>query len=86
MDVNNDGSISREEFLAQAELRYGTLDKNKDGRVGLGEIRKKDIDADKDRSVTKQEFLAHAGKRFRQKDANNDGKLDLNEFKNRKAQ
>lgn len=33
MDTNNDGSISKAEFMAKAEARFAKMDKNGDGNI-----------------------------------------------------
>lgn len=37
-DANNDGTITRAEFAAQADARFARLDANKDGRVSRDEM------------------------------------------------
>lgn len=74
MDADNDGAVSREEFMAAHE--------NSDARFAA-------IDADKDGAVSREEYLA-AGRqnrdaRFKALDSNGDGRLTREELDARRS-
>ena len=68
-DKNEDGKVSREEYLAARRRNYDRLDTNHDGKLDFDEYAAKAIvkfnDADKDRSATLDaaEFATTADKR-----------------------
>ena len=41
MDVNNDGSVSKEEFMSHAEKKFSKKDKNGDGVLTKDEMKRK---------------------------------------------
>ena len=85
-DANNDGTITKAEFLADADARFARLDANKDGKIakderpGGGEGRGGRMmgraDTDGDGAISLAEQRAQATKRFDRLDANADGKID----------
>jgi hypothetical protein len=85
-DTNNDGIITKAEFLADVDARFATLDANKDGKIskeerpGGGEGRGGRMmgraDTDGDGAISLAEQRAQATKRFDRVDANKDGKID----------
>lgn len=74
MDANQDGAVSREEFMAAHQ--------------GMSE-RFQAMDLDRDQAVSKQEFLKGAEerreRRFEALDANQDGRLTQDELEARRA-
>lgn len=85
-DANNDGSITKAEFLADVDARFAKLDANKDGKIakeerpGGGEGRGGRMmgraDTNGDGAISLDEQRAQAIRRFERIDANNDGKID----------
>jgi len=95
-DLNHDGLVSRDEYLAARARKFDELDRNHDGlltdadfprlaRAGeRGEKVKKMLDAadaDHDGKVSREEFKNAGGKWFDLADANHDGVVDKNELK-----
>jgi len=95
-DLNHDGLVSRDEYLAARARKFDELDRNHDGfltdadfprlaRAGeRGEKVKKMLDAadaDNDGKVSREEFKNAGGKWFDLADANHDGVVDKNELK-----
>lgn len=85
-DANNDGIVTKAEFLADVDARFAKLDANKDGKIakderpGGGEGRGGRMmgraDADGDGAISLAEQRAQATKRFDRLDTNKDGKID----------
>jgi hypothetical protein len=85
-DANNDGTITKAEFLADVDARFTKHDVNKDGKIskeerpGGGEGRGgrmiNRLDTDKDGAISLDEQRAQATRRFDRLDTNGDGKLD----------
>lgn len=100
IDANNDGVISREEFLAGPTARFDRLDANNDGRLTDAEkpnMRRmhgfhhrgggmRGADADRNGSVTRAEFDAQGAAMFTRMDANSDGQLTAADREARRAQ
>ncbi|TJW07350.1 MAG: signal transduction protein [Mesorhizobium sp.] len=79
LDINGDGSISKDEMLAARERQFKKLDRNGDGAVDENEIEGA-RDAVMDRAEAAQ---ARLGNRWRRMDANGDGKVFEDEFRSR---
>jgi Ca2+-binding EF-hand superfamily protein len=64
-DLNNDGKVEMDEFIAFRVMVFKTADANKDGKLtadefsALRDARRKDIDADKDGMVTLEENVTY---------------------------
>lgn len=74
-DANRDGVVTRAEVVAQAEVRFGRFDANRNGRVepherGAGRT---------GRAMTAAEFQQRAQARFARLDTNRDGTLTVEE-------
>lgn len=96
MDANNDGTLTREELVAEVEKVFAGYDKNKDGRLtrdeyeGPGGVRSamggfvkqhaKELDTNDDGTITEEELLANAMRMFEKTDKNHDGKLTPDEL------
>jgi Ca2+-binding EF-hand superfamily protein len=86
-DTDNDGAISRAEYMAQSDQRFARLDANGDGQLsgdelaGRGGRRMADADTNKDGKISKAEFAAQAADRFAKLDVNKDGKISRDEMK-----
>lgn len=97
IDVNHDGTITAEEFLAEAKRSFARYDRNGDGKLtleeysGPGGVRSPmggfikehaaDIDSNKDGTVTFEEFSTHVRPMFEKQDRNRDGKLTTDEWR-----
>jgi Ca2+-binding EF-hand superfamily protein len=97
IDSNNDGTITREEFFAEARRSFDGYDRNADGKLtrdeyaGPGGVRSpmggfikehaSDIDSNKDGVLTFEEFSAHLRPMFEKQDRNRDGKLTADEWR-----
>ncbi|QNQ07605.1 EF-hand domain-containing protein [Sphingomonas alpina] len=83
-DTDGDGSISRSEYMAQAEARFARMDANGDGQIAGDEMRRPGRQAatggDAAAPMTKAAYLAKAGERFARMDANGDGKISADEM------
>lgn len=85
-DTDNDGAISRAEFMAQSEKRFARLDANGDGEISGDELPGRSglvasADTNKDGKISKAEYMAQAAARFAKMDANGDGKITPDEMK-----
>jgi len=85
-DTDNDGAISRAEFMAQSEQRFARLDANADGEISGDELPGRSrlvasADTNKDGKISKAEYMAQAAARFAKLDANGDGKITPDEMK-----
>jgi Ca2+-binding EF-hand superfamily protein len=90
IDNDNDGKISKKEYINAVTKNFNTLDKNMDGvltreelkAVGKINYRKlvKEEDINKDGKVSKEEFDKASEKRFNIIDKNNDGFIDRQEW------
>lgn len=87
-DANNDGAITREEFLARPAQMFARLDANNDGVISAderpqprqrGEGHRRQIDANNDSQISQSEFVAMGAARFERMDANNDGRVTREE-------
>lgn len=92
-DANNDGNVTREEFLARPTAMFARLDANSDGviqaserpqprrRHAEGESRPARVnpDADNNGSISQAEFAAMGARRFDRMDANDDGRVTREE-------
>ncbi len=95
LDVNHDGVVTRQEFLASRQARFGALDRNRDGVLDQGDFPRlaaliarraaeasamvQTFDANGDGRVSYQEFLAGSLAAFDRADANHDGVLTRQE-------
>ncbi|MDP5278340.1 EF-hand domain-containing protein [Sphingomonas sp. DG1-23] len=84
-DADNDGTVTKAEFLADVDARFAKLDANKDGKIskeerpGDGERRGRmmnRIDTNNDGAISLDEQHAQADRRFARLDTNGDGKID----------
>jgi hypothetical protein len=96
IDANKDGTITLEEFLAEAKRSFSGYDRDADGKLtreeysGPGGVRSPmggfikehatDIDSNKDGILTFEEFTAHLRPMFDKQDRNRDGKLTPEEW------
>jgi Ca2+-binding EF-hand superfamily protein len=88
-DANNDGNISREEFLAHPTEMFARLDTNGDGvistaerpqRPNRGERRERaNPDTNNDGQLSQAEFAAIGASMFQRLDANSDGRVTRDE-------
>jgi Ca2+-binding EF-hand superfamily protein len=88
MDINNDGSISRDEWKGKPEV-FARIDKNGDGSVTSEEFgggarrqagRLNQMDTNNDGQISRDEWKG-APKRFDRLDANSDGALTKEEIR-----
>jgi Ca2+-binding EF-hand superfamily protein len=89
MDIDKDGAITLDEFLARREPTFARFDKNKDGVTDAAEFEAaakesadywskrfmKRFDADKDGKVSKDEFARARKARFAMRDLDEDGRI-----------
>jgi len=85
-DANNDGVITREEYLADVDARFARIDVNKDGKItkderpdgseGRGGRMMSRTDTNGDGAISLDEQRAQATRRFDRVDANKDGTID----------
>jgi Ca2+-binding EF-hand superfamily protein len=90
IDGNNDGKISKKEFLDAAIKNFNIIDKNKDGFLTIDELKAigkidaikfmKEVDINKDGKISKEEFIKAAEKKFKLLDKNNDSFIDQKEW------
>jgi Ca2+-binding EF-hand superfamily protein len=90
IDKNNDGKISKEEYIAAVKKTFKEYDRDGNGvltKEELAVIHKadaekiiKEIDSNRDGSISQNEFLEAAEKRFILLDKNNDGFLNKKEL------
>ncbi|MES2057050.1 MAG: EF-hand domain-containing protein [Pseudomonadota bacterium] len=83
-DTDNDGTVSRAEYMAQAEARFARMDANGDGQIAGDEMRRPGRMAaaggDAAAPITKAAYLAKAAERFARMDTNGDGKISADEM------
>ena len=82
LDTNQDGTITRAEFMSQAESRFKMMDANNDGklteadRAAAQKMHFDKMDANKDGKLSETEIKAARGEKavkyFEKADANND--------------
>lgn len=88
IDNDNDGKISKKEYIDAVTNTFNMLDKNMDGILTGKELKavekilpvKKDADVNKDGKVSKEEFGKSSEKRFIIMDKNGDGFIDRQEW------
>jgi len=99
LDADNDGAISRQEFMAGHQMRgnqgYGAADADNDGAISREEFmqsgqqrreaRFKELDADGDGRLTQQEMSNRAAAKFKAMDADGDGRLTQDEIGRRRG-
>lgn len=92
-DANNDGNLTREEFLARPTEMFNRLDANHDGVIQASERPQRrerraegehgparmSPDADGNGSISQAEFAAMGGQMFARMDANDDGRVTREE-------
>lgn len=89
-DANDDGNITRDEFLARPIAHFERLDANNDGVISAderpqrraradGESRRARMDANGDGQISQSEFAAMGASMFERLDANNDGRVTREE-------
>lgn len=93
-DANNDGNITRDEFLARPIEMFQRIDANSDGVITSAERpqrreradgerrgrgQRPDFDANDDRQLSQSEFAAMGVRMFERMDANNDGRVTREE-------
>lgn len=91
-DANNDGTITRAEFMSQAEARFKMMDANNDGklteadRAAAQKMHFDKMDANKDGKLSMSEVKATRGEKavkyFEKADANNDKYVTPAEMQN----
>jgi len=84
-DANNDGAITREEFLARPSEMFARLDANSDGVISADERPQRgdrgvrgdrpERDANGDGQISREEFSAMGQTMFDRLDANDDGRV-----------
>lgn len=98
MDTDNDGAISRDEFMAghqTADARFAAIDADKDGAVSREEFlaagrdsreaRFKAMDSNGDGRLTREELDARRTAMFDAMDADRDGRITAAEMRRRGA-
>lgn len=90
IDKNNDGKISKKEYIDTVVINFNKIDKNKNGFLTKDELKAigridaekflKEEDINKDGKISKEEFIKAAEKRFKLLDKNNDGFIDKKEW------
>jgi Ca2+-binding EF-hand superfamily protein len=88
-DADNDGNITRDEFLARPTQMFARLDDNSDGVISAGERPqrgegrdgegRRHMDVNDDGQISQSEFAAMGASRFERLDANNDGRVTREE-------
>ena len=95
-DVNKDGTVTREEFIAARAEHFSKLDRNSDSYIdsndvpkrlakrraqnGGGDFLAQQFDADTDGKVSKEEFVNGPTSAFDRADTNKDNVLDTKEL------
>jgi hypothetical protein len=92
IDTNNDGKISKKEYIDAVIKTFDKIDRNTDGFLTKDELKAidkidveefmKEEDINKDGKISKKEFTQAAEKRFKLLDKNNDGFIDQKEWNN----
>jgi len=90
VDKNNDGKVSKKEYIDAVKKTFNKIDKNKDGFLTKDELKEigridaekflKEEDINKDDKISKEEFIKAAEKRFKLLDKNHDGFIDNKEW------
>jgi len=78
MDTNEDGQVSREEFIGLRKSEFARKDKNGDGNLDRSEHKHASFeraDANKDDKLTEDEYLSIFDRHFNAHDRNKDGVL-----------
>jgi Ca2+-binding EF-hand superfamily protein len=100
-DVNHDGSVTRDEFLAARAAQFSKYDRNSNGYIdshdvpkrlaerrqqnGGGDLLKDQFDSNDDGKVSKDEFVNGPTLAFDRADKDSNGVLDANELAAAKA-
>ena len=96
LDTNQDGSVTVQELIAEAETTFAAFDRNHDGKLLVEEYgdargirhvlagfvtqHAKEVDANSNGVITKDELLTTAKRMFSRADRNQDGKLTADEL------
>lgn len=93
-DTDNDGRISKKEYMDAAAKVFDDLDKNKDGVLTKEELKSidkrsakkfiKNEDMNADGKISREEFAAAAEKRFKFLDKDNDAYITQKEWNDMK--
>ena len=96
-DSNNDGAISRDEFLARPLAMFARLDANNDGSIsaeershrgrraeGLSQGERRRADSNRDHQISTAEFISSGAYLFERLDSNADGRVTPEEFAQRR--
>jgi len=100
-DVNKDGTVAREEFIAARADHFAKLDRNSDGYIDSNDVPKRlaarrkqqgggdfmagQFDADDDKKVSKEEFINGPTLAFDRADTDKNNVLDAKELATAKA-
>lgn len=82
VDANNDGAVSKDEFIADANKKFTEMDSNKDNKVTQDEMQKFQEAKKAEREQRKKEMEAKQEERFKEMDTDKDGKISIDEMKN----
>jgi len=90
VDADNDGRISKKEYLDAGAKAFDKLDKNKDGVLSGNELKKsnkldaakfiQEEDSNKDGKISREEFTKAAEKRFKYLDKDGDAYITQKEW------
>ncbi|HYD88882.1 MAG TPA: hypothetical protein VEA80_15515 [Vitreimonas sp.] len=88
-DANEDGAVTREEFLARPIAHFERLDANDDGVISANERPqrrergerhgRRSFDSNNDRQISRGEFASMGERMFERLDANDDGRVTREE-------
>lgn len=85
LDVDNDGAVSRAEFLGTLQEAHASADEATRPRLARAieqrETVLRDLDKDRDGGISRNEFLSDARARFADADRDKDGRLTPDELR-----